>query len=74
VTYRETAGDRSSGRGELRGPAGHVIATDQFACVPVRDSPRVRYGVTRWTIDIGNNPFPPAWLFAMLRTTKSIAW
>jgi hypothetical protein len=50
-----------------------VIATDQFACVPVRDSAKMRYGVARWSIEIANNPFRAGWLFAMLRTTKSIA-
>lgn len=74
LAYRVTAGDSANGRGELRGPAGHVIATDQFACAPVRDSALVRQGVVRWSIDIANNPFPPGWLFAMLRATKSIAW
>jgi hypothetical protein len=74
LSYRVTAGDDASGRGELRGPAGHVIATDQFACAPVRDSAMLRYGIIRWSIDIANNPFPPGWLFAMLRAPKSIAW
>lgn len=76
VTYRVMAGGPSNGNGsgELRGPAGQLIATDQFACVPVQDSDILRYDITRWSFDIHNNPFPAPLLFAMLQTTKTFAW
>ncbi|MEA3130658.1 MAG: hypothetical protein QOF46_2453 [Paraburkholderia sp.] len=73
VRYRLTAGGRDNGRGELRGPAGHVIAVDQFTCVPVRQAEYTRHDVTQWSYQIFNNPFPASWVFAMLRSTKSIS-
>ena len=72
VHHRVTEGGRDKGRGELRGPAGHVIAVDQFTCVPVRKSGYTHHDVTQWSFQIFNNPFPASWVFAMLRSTKSI--
>jgi hypothetical protein len=74
LTYRITDGDPTTGAGELSGPSGHAVATDEFTYLPpVRRSGTVRYGLAGWAIEIIDNPFPASWLLALLRATKTTA-
>jgi hypothetical protein len=74
LKYRITDGDPTNGAGELSGPSGHAVATDEFTYLsPVRRSGTVRCGLAGWAIEIINNPFPASWLLALLRATKTTA-
>lgn len=54
------------GRGELRNRAGQLLARDTFTrLTPVSTSDR-RGGLTWWSVDVEENPFPTSWLFAVL--------
>lgn len=71
--YALIKGSPIDGVGQLRGPAGQVIATDRFTYLaPVRRSGTLRRDLGTWTIDVDNNPFPLAWLVALLRATKTV--
>jgi hypothetical protein len=73
LTYTIITGSPLDGVGQLRGPAGQVVATDRFTYGgPVHRAGALRHDLAAWTITVENNPFPLAWLMALLRTTKTV--
>ncbi len=71
--YAVVGGGVTDGVGQLRGPAVQVVAGDRFIYrPPVQRSGALRRDLGTWTIDVANNPFPLAWLVALLRATKVV--
>jgi hypothetical protein len=71
LTYAIVQGAPLDGAGQLRGPAGQLVATDRFAYRgPVRRSGTLHHELDAWTIQMHNNPLPIAWLVSLLRATK----
>jgi hypothetical protein len=72
LTYSIIEGSPSHGVGQLRGPAGQLAATDRFTYRPaVQAAGTQRRALGAWTFSVDDNPFPLAWLIAMLRATKT---
>lgn len=73
LSYAILEGSVVDGVGQLRGPAGQVVATERFTYhAPVQRSGALRRDLASWAIHVDNNPFPLAWLVAFLRATKVV--
>ncbi len=73
LTSAIVEGSPINGVGQVRGPAGELVATERFAYrEPVTRSGTLRRDLGAWTIDVDNNPFPLAWVVAVLRSTKVV--
>jgi len=74
LTYSIAEGGPIRGVGQLRGPAGQLVATDRFTYLPpVVASGTLRRALGAWTFSVDDNPFPLAWLIALLRATKTVS-
>jgi hypothetical protein len=74
LTYSIVEGNPVRGVGQLRGPAGQLVATDRFTYLPpVVASGTLRRALGAWTFIVDDNPFPLAWLIALLRATKAVS-